>query len=48
MSIGDPAEKEEDASDWYARTPMSPALATTRGVRRVERVRRAAVRAGSL
>jgi two-component system response regulator VanR len=46
--MGDVADEDETANDWYPRTPISAALATTRAARMVDRVRRAAVRAGLL
>src|SRR4029450_6877582 len=48
MSMGDAAEEDEGASDWLTRRPISAALMTTRAARTVDRVRRGAVRAGSL
>jgi len=60
MSVGDATEEgeedeedengeeDEDVSGWQARKPISAPLTTTRAARMVDRVRPAAVRAGSL
>jgi hypothetical protein len=48
MSIGDAAEEDEGARDWWTRTPISAAPTATRAAKMVDRVRRVAVRAASL